>query len=205
MRPTAHLNNLTNHGFDLTWEQKGELVPHLERWNACHRCPLAGNAEHHVFFRGSIPCSVMFVGEAPGTSEDALGTPFIGRSGKLLDKIIGAALPKKRSISYLIANTVACIPLDEDGKIRPPSDEEVQECLPRLVELCDLAKPDAIVFIGKVSQKIQKKLEPKLKNRNTLFHQMYHPAYLLRKGGDSEVNVDYKRTVLELKKFLSTI
>lgn len=212
MKPAAHLNNLS---FDQRDSDLGEdILDHVTKWNKCHKCPLAGNAEHHVFFRGSIPCDILFIGEAPGTSEDSLGTPFIGRSGKLLDQIL-AEVKVHDPFSYLISNTVACIPLNESGEIRPPTKEETAVCLERVVDLCELALPKGIVLIGKVAQKIEKRLLTQLQKTFNWFddtdeepfptHLMLHPEHLLKKGGSAQTNTDYRRTVLELRKFIQKV
>lgn len=212
MKALAHFGNIkvqSQHSKRLT----PQLENHVTEWNSCHKCPLAGNAEHHVLFRGNIPCDLLFIGEAPGTSEDNLGVPFIGRSGKLLDKIIDQAIPSKWNARILIANTVACIPLDTEGGIRPPGKDEVAKCLPRLIDLALIAQPFAIVYVGKVASKIDKPLVKALIQAKSKWENdddfprctIFHPAYLLRNGGDSDQNIHYKRTILSLREFARRI
>jgi uracil-DNA glycosylase len=65
---------------------------HVDDWKDCTRCPLHTVRSNVVLARGSIPCDILFVGEAPGRSEDALGKPFVGPAGILLDEMIEDAL-----------------------------------------------------------------------------------------------------------------
>ncbi len=60
------------------------------RARACERCPeLAATRKTVVFGSGSADAELMFVGEAPGASEDEQGLPFVGRAGRLLDQLLG--------------------------------------------------------------------------------------------------------------------
>ncbi len=64
---------------------------HLAKWHDCTACSLHEHRGRMVFARGKIPCDVLFIGEAPGESEDVLGAPFKGPAGKLLDQIVERA------------------------------------------------------------------------------------------------------------------
>ncbi len=68
------------------------LAQHVERWKDCDLCPLAQQRGRICLGRGLVPCDVLFVGEAPGASEDAVGQPFVGPAGDLLDRIERSAL-----------------------------------------------------------------------------------------------------------------
>lgn len=69
-----------------TWRE------HVDKWKDCQRCPLAQQRGSICLARGTVPCDVLLVGEAPGASEDALGRPFVGPAGDLLDKIVRRAV-----------------------------------------------------------------------------------------------------------------
>jgi len=94
--------------------------------------------------RGFIPFEVLLVGEAPGESEDVLGWPFVGPSGKLLDHILDNSV----YTSYLIANTVVCTPPREDGKIRDPFQTEKETCSGHIRELISKFSPKMVIAIG---------------------------------------------------------
>lgn len=66
---------------------------HVESWKNCTRCPAHLHRKHTALVRGSLPCDVLFVGEAPGESEDVLGKPFVGPAGHLFDHIVKRSLP----------------------------------------------------------------------------------------------------------------
>jgi DNA polymerase len=149
-------------------------------------CALRNTATQLVFADGTPGSRVMFVGEAPGRDEDIQGLPFVGRSGKLLDRMM-AAIGLDRTCAY-IANIV---PWRPPGN-RDPSPQESAICLPfilRQIELCD---PDILVCLGRPSmQTLLGTTEPitKARGRWFPFHTgkrdirampTLHPAYLLR-------------------------
>lgn len=124
---------------------------HLETWKGCTRCPLSEHRTRMVFARGRIPCDVLFMGEAPGRSEDVLGKPFVGPAGQLLDAIIARSVPK--DVTHAFTNLVCCIPLEEDGeKAAAPDGKEIKACAPRLTEFIELARPKLIVCVGKLAK-----------------------------------------------------
>lgn len=125
---------------------------HKKKWSNCTRCPLCEKRTHVVLSRGKIPSPILFIGEAPGESEDALGVPFCGPAGALLDHIIEQAIPSH--LSYALTNLVACIPLGEDGdKTAEPPKEAIEECSERLQEFLILCKPKLVVLVGKLAEK----------------------------------------------------
>jgi DNA polymerase len=95
-----------------------------------------------VFGEGNPQASVMFVGEAPGATEDATGRPFVGRAGKLLDNMI-KAIGFERSDVY-IANICKCRPPEN----RKPKPEEMKACLEFLVKQIHIVQPKVIVALG---------------------------------------------------------
>lgn len=118
---------------------------HCERWRSGCGSDQCDRAKRIVLARGTIPCDVLFVGEAPGESEDVLGAPFVGPAGKLLDQIVrrGVRYPNRRlccvcrsfqwdtpngstchnghagegwdEVRVAFTNLVGCIPREEDG------------------------------------------------------------------------------------------
>lgn len=126
---------------------------HRRKWSNCKRCALSAFRSRIVLSRGSkLPAPILFIGEAPGPSEDALGLPFIGPAGKLLDRIIEVAIDGR--FDYAMTNVVACIPRESTGeKFKEPPPEAVKACEPRLVEFVQLCKPRLIVLLGKIPKK----------------------------------------------------
>lgn len=193
----------------LTSEIKRQYLTFQERWSSCTYCNLYLNSSHYVFFRGTLPADLLLIGEAPGTTENIIGYPFIGQSGKLLDQLITESISYYRThytdnytspIHYAITNTVSCIPLTDYKSIRPPSPLEIKACSPRLLEFTDLVSPKAIVAIGNVANKLLRN-HPILRNRE--FLHVHHPAYLLRKGARKDTTLLYKKWILEFSELLT--
>jgi uracil-DNA glycosylase family 4 len=105
-------------------------------------CALRATATQLVFADGTPGSRVMFVGEAPGYEEDISGRPFVGRSGKLLDLMMGA-IGLDRTTAY-IANVV---PWRPPGN-RTPTPQETAICLPFIRRQIELANPDILVCLG---------------------------------------------------------
>jgi uracil-DNA glycosylase len=149
-------------------------------------CALKATATRLVFSDGNPQARIMFVGEAPGREEDIEGLPFVGRSGKLLDRMIGA-IGLDRSSAY-IANV---IPWRPPGN-RTPTPQETQICLPFVKRQIELVDPDVLVTLGNPStQTLLQAREGIMKTRGKWFDYdtgtrkiraiaTFHPAYLLR-------------------------
>jgi uracil-DNA glycosylase len=149
-------------------------------------CALKSTATRLVFADGNPEARIMFVGEAPGREEDIEGLPFVGRSGKLLDRMI-AAIGLNRSTAY-IANV---IPWRPPGN-RTPTPLETQICLPFIQRQIELVDPDILVTLGNPStQTLLGTRDGIMKTRGRWFNYdtgtrairamaTFHPAYLLR-------------------------
>jgi DNA polymerase len=152
-------------------------------------CALKATATRLVFADGNPQARIMFVGEAPGREEDLEGLPFVGRSGKLLDRMI-AAIGLDRTTAY-IANV---IPWRPPGN-RTPTPQETQICLPFIQRQIELVNPDVLVTLGNPStQTLLETREGIMKTRGRWFEYntgtrviraiaTFHPAYLLRSPG----------------------
>ena len=149
-------------------------------------CALKSTATRLVFADGNPQARIMFVGEAPGREEDLEGLPFVGRSGKLLDRML-AAIGLDRTNAY-IANV---IPWRPPGN-RTPTPQETQICLPFIQRQIELVNPEVLVTLGNPStQTLLGKREGIMKTRGKWFEYdtgtrviramaTFHPAYLLR-------------------------
>src|SRR5262245_23292605 len=149
-------------------------------------CALRTTAKQLVFADGNPQARVMFVGEAPGREEDLEGLPFVGRSGKLLDRMM-TAIGLNRTTAY-IANI---IPWRPPGN-RTPTPQESQICLPFTLRQIELADPDILVCLGGPSAQALLGVKDGIKRtrgRWFSFHTgtreiraiaTFHPAYLLR-------------------------
>lgn len=160
-----------------------ELRAILDKFDGCG---LKASATQMVFGDGNSKARVMFVGEAPGRDEDIEGLPFVGRSGKLLDRML-AAIGLDRTSVY-IANVV---PWRPPGN-RTPTPQETQICLPFILRQIELADPDVLVCMGNPSaQTLLGIKEGITKTRGRWFTfntgkrdiramPTFHPAFLLR-------------------------
>jgi uracil-DNA glycosylase family 4 len=149
-------------------------------------CALKQTATRLVFADGNPQARIMFVGEAPGRDEDIEGLPFVGRSGKLLDRMI-SAIGLDRTRAY-IANV---IPWRPPGN-RTPTPQETQICLPFIQRQIELVNPDVLVTLGNPStQTLLSTREGIMRTRGKWFDYdtgtrviralaTFHPAYLLR-------------------------
>lgn len=172
-------------------------IPPLEKrlagWLTCQRCDLYKTRRKVVLGRGQIPASYLFIGEAPGRSEDLRGEAFVGRAGKLLDSALADAARLARLTeppSYYITNTVACIPTDEKGgAFRPPTNREILACAERVELTVRLVNPEQIILLGNVARDA-------LSGRYPYALCLRHPAYLLRQGGTA--SGEYRTFVREL-------
>ena len=150
----------------------------------CTKCPLHESRKNTVFFRGNPEAALCFVGEAPGADEDEQGTPFVGRAGQLLDKMI-AAMGLRPERDVYICNIIKCRPPEN----RKPTPEESATCIPYLHEQLALVSPKVIVALGNTAAGalLDTKLgitklrgQWKLYKGTTLVMPTYHPSYLLR-------------------------
>ena len=148
----------------------------------CTRCKLAPHRTHIVFGEGDPKADLVFVGEGPGADEDASGRPFVGRAGKLLDKII-EAIGLKREEVY-ICNVVKCRPPGN----RTPEPDEVAACEGFLFRQLGVIRPKVVVALGAPafqclvgSRESITRARGQWRDWNGCrLMATYHPAYLLR-------------------------
>lgn len=114
----------------------------------CTECSLAEGRTNVVFGAGSPDAEVLIVGEGPGQKEDELGLPFVGRSGELLDKLLGE-IDLAREDVY-IANVVKCRP----PRNRDPRPDEIDACKGYLRRQIELIDPKVVLTLGNFSMKL---------------------------------------------------
>ena len=144
---------------------------------------LGGSSNQFVFGVGDPNADLMLVGEAPGEKEDIIGEPFVGRSGKLLNKIL-SAIDINRNDGVFITNVLKTRPPNN----RDPLASEIKEWEPYLISEIKIIKPRLIVALGKVSGNTLLKKDSSLKEMRETLHDYfgtplkvtYHPAALLR-------------------------
>lgn len=151
-------------------------------------CPLKHTAMNTVFSDGNPKARIMLVGEAPGEDEDRQGKPFVGASGRLLDRML-ACIGLDRSTVYI----TNILPWRPPGN-RSPTQAEIAACLPFLERHVALIGPSVLVPLGGTSAKtLLNRAEgiTRLRGRWCEYEApgiaspiptlpMLHPAYLLR-------------------------
>jgi DNA polymerase len=176
----------------------------IERFDGC---PLKQGARNTVVFDGQVDAPVMIIGEAPGGEEDVAGLPFVGRAGKLLDRML-ATVGLSRKENIYITNCVFWRPPGS----RDPSPAEIQICAPFLARQIELKTPKLLLTVGKFATQAMLGTEDgimRLRGRKLTFRQdglpapvpcvpMLHPAYLLRRPGDKAKAWDDLLTIAAL-------
>jgi uracil-DNA glycosylase len=164
----------------------------------CTRCPLSAGRTQVVFGVGDADADLLFVGEGPGREEDLAGEPFVGRSGKLLDRLMAEELGRERAQCY-IANVVKCRPPEN----RDPRPDEIEACRPYLESQIDLINPAVVVTLGNFASKLLLETTEgitRLRGRSYPFGRgqlvpTFHPAAALRGGGEvlAQMRADFVR------------
>lgn len=148
----------------------------------CRRCRLADGRTRLVFGTGNPQARVMFVGEAPGGDEDRQGEPFVGRAGRLLNRMLQSIGLARESV--YIANVVKCRPPGN----RNPEPDEVAICRPFLDRQIRSVRPEILVALGKVAvvallntdRPLNQLRGKPITYGDTPLLVTYHPAFLLR-------------------------
>jgi uracil-DNA glycosylase family 4 len=190
--------------FPQTSEVPSTIVPTLaairEEALVCQRCPLAGGRTTVVFGEGNPAAGLMIVGEGPGREEDLQGRPFVGRSGKLLDRLLAEEMGVTRESVY-IANVVKCRPPGN----RDPLPVEIEACRPWLEAQVELIRPQVVLTLGNFSTKLLLKTTDGIRRTRgraypwgttgAVLVPTYHPAAALRGSGEmlAEMRADFVR------------
>jgi DNA polymerase len=167
-------------------ERRAELVELYRELHREHGCPLAAARTNLVFGMGNADADLMFVGEAPGATEDQQGKPFVGRAGQLLDTLLGEIGLSRASV--FIANILMCRPPGN----RDPLPEEIEECTPYLMRKIELIEPKVICTLGNFATKTitgspvgitrccGRPQERTLGGLDVTVYPLFHPAAALR-------------------------
>ena len=177
------LNN-TTHTFAGTKSEKLNKIQ--KKIQLIKDCELKKNATNLVFGNGNINSKIMIVGEGPGANEDAEGKPFVGRAGKLLDKML-AAIQLDRTKVY-ITNVVNYRPPSN----RKPTDTEIERYFPYLKSHIEIINPKILVLLGStalntlvgnevvISKARGKWIQKEIGMVKPWIIASFHPAFLMR-------------------------
>jgi DNA polymerase len=180
---------------DDTADDTGILRPDED----CSLCGLCKGRTNLVLPSGDLHSHVAFVGEAPGENEDLQGRPFIGKSGKLLDRLMQEVGLDRSKV--MITNTVKCRPPGN----RDPTEEEMAACRPFLdselydkkviVGLGKSACRDLLKYEGKMGDIANKKMSIIVRDREITFIPTYHPAACIYNRDSTSALKETLRTV----------
>ena len=163
-----------------------------------NNCDLKKHAKNVVFNDGNPKSKIMFVGEAPGASEDQEGLPFVGRAGQLLDKMLSAINLDRKKV--YISNIVNYRPPEN----RRPTEEEIKRYLPFITSHIEIINPKILVLLGStamnaligsdnvISKMRGKWLEKKFGRCKTSVIITFHPAFLMRQPQQKMAWIDLK-------------
>ena len=150
---------------------------------------LSNSINKIVVSRGNPFAKLMIIGEAPGAKEEEIGEPFVGRSGKLLDKLLqNAGIDINQDVYF--CNVVKCRPPQN----RRPTKTEIQEHLPWLFQQIKLLNPRVIVLVGATALEAILKIKSRISIlrgkwidwEDRLVMPVFHPSYLLRNPSKEE-------------------
>ena len=170
-------------------------------------CELKKNATNLVFGNGNINSKIMIIGEGPGAQEDTKGLPFVGRAGKLLDKML-EAIQLNRTKAY-ISNVVNYRPPEN----RRPTEEEIARYLPYLRTHIEIINPKILILLGSTAlNAIIGNKEVISRTRGKWFQReigavkpwiivSFHPAFLMRQPEQKKLAwIDLKMVRDKIKK-----
>ncbi|HET7214048.1 MAG TPA: uracil-DNA glycosylase [Terriglobia bacterium] len=168
----------------------------------CRRCRLAAGRHSIVFGQGNPHAELVFVGEGPGADEDAQGLPFVGRAGRLLNKMIELAGMKREDV--YICNIVKCRPPEN----RTPLPDEIETCSPFLLRQIRTIKPRLVCCLGSPAVKTLLGVKDGITKIRGQFYDFqgakalptFHPAYILRNPREEKIlREDFQKIVDFLK------
>ncbi len=180
------MRNLNNSNIASGGEKAKKLEQLKKSIQNIKKCELKKNAKNLVFGDGNINAKIMFVGEGPGAQEDSEGIPFVGRAGKLLDKML-SSIQLDRSKVY-ISNVVNYRPPAN----RRPTDAEIERYLPYLKNHIEIINPKILVLLGStalntlvgnevvISKARGKWIQKEIGTTKIWIISSFHPAFLMR-------------------------
>jgi DNA polymerase len=168
----------------------------------CPLCKLSRSRKNAVPGEGQLSAKIMFIGEAPGRSEDEKGRPFVGAAGRILDELLKKA-GIERSQEF-ITNIVKCRPPNN----RVPKEDELTACRPYLDRQIALIKPKVICILGRTAYSALLGGSSITANRGKIVERAgqkyfltFHPAAVIyNKDLLSALEADLKKLAVEINK-----
>lgn len=197
---------------------QGPTMDHIASWKNCTACGLHQTTKSHVFFRGKVPCDVLFIGDQPSDDDQQVGLPFKDRLGSILDEIIEASVgafdvatfrnlpqkaqiaacfgPKSQTFRLRVAITMAVCCHGEK-----PKREELAACSPRLAEFIRICQPKLLVYLGQSADMAGIHLLKHLSNPPRSIT-ILHPVRMMK---GEELDLEKKRASIAITTALENI
>jgi uracil-DNA glycosylase family 4 len=168
----------------------------------CPLCKLSRSRKNAVPGEGQLSAKIMFIGEAPGRSEDEEGRPFVGAAGRILDGLLKKAGIQRSQV--FITNIVKCRPPNN----RVPKEDELTACRPYLDRQIALIKPKVICILGRTAYSSLLGGSSITANRGKIVERggqkyflTFHPAAVIyNKDLRSALEADLKKLAAEINK-----
>ena len=186
-KPLNRYKNSVNIIPNMSLTKKQNLLSLLkDKIKSIRNCELKKNATNLVFSDGNALAKIMIIGEGPGANEDKEGKPFVGRAGKLLDKMLESIKLNRKNV--YISNVVNFRPPEN----RKPTEKEIERYLPFLIRHIELIDPMILMLLGStalnaligdevvISKARGKWVSKKIGNANPEIIASFHPAFLMR-------------------------
>lgn len=190
--------------------RKESLLSNLKgKIKSIKNCDLKKNAINLVFSDGNPFSEIMIIGEGPGANEDKEGKPFVGRAGKLLDKMLASIKLNRKNV--YISNVVNFRPPQN----RKPTDIEINRYLPFLKKHIEIVNPKILLLLGStalnaiigneivISKARGKWIKKKIGDIETNVIASFHPAFLMRQPEQKKYAWEdlkmIRKKILELK------
>ena len=186
-KPLNRYKNSVNIISNMSLSKKQNLLSLLkDKIKSIRNCELKKNATNLVFSDGNALAKIMIIGEGPGANEDKEGIPFVGRAGKLLDKMLESINLNRKNV--YISNVVNFRPPEN----RRPTDEEISRYLPFLEKHIEIINPKILLLLGStalnaiignelvISKARGKWINKKIGKTNPCIIASFHPAFLMR-------------------------
>ncbi len=186
-KPLNRYKNNDNNISVMSSNKKDDLLSELkDKIKSIKNCDLKKNATNLVFSDGNSSAKIMIIGEGPGANEDKEGKPFVGRAGKLLDKMLESIKLNRKNV--YISNVVNYRPPEN----RKPTDEEINRYLPFLKKHIEIINPKILLLLGStalnaiigneivISKARGKWINKNIGNIETSVIASFHPAFLMR-------------------------
>ena len=198
--------SLESDGYNFSGNLSEKLLKLKNKIQKIKNCELKRNATNLVFGDGNIHSKIMIIGEGPGANEDMEGKPFVGRAGKLLDKML-ASIKLNRNKVY-ITNVVNYRPPSN----RKPTDAEITRYFPYLISHIEIINPKILILLGStalntiignevvISKARGKWIKKKIGKVEPWIIASFHPAFLMRQPEQKKMAwIDLKMIKEKLK------